>query len=450
MDIKGKRISIIGAVRSGVGAAKLANMMGAIPFVSDSSEKNKIINSISVFEKEKIEYEYGIHSEKVFDCDFLVTSPGVPSDSEVLTTARNKKIKIFSEVEFASWFCEGKIISITGTNGKTTTTALMTHTLNECGIKTYSAGNIGEAFSEIVLDVKGNEFVALETSSFQLDYIEKFKPMFSLILNITPDHLDRYNNSFQNYIESKVKITMNQNENDFFIYNADDKNTFVYMNNKRVPKLSFSLKNKVECGAYLHNNSMHYSWFGSDLNICSSSDLFIKGDHNIANALAVLSVAKTLNLPNTKIRDAFNSFKGVEHRIEFVDEINGIEFYNDSKATNVDSVWYALKSFSKPIYLILGGKDKGNDYNQIKDLVIERVKKIYAIGSSAEKVYDFFNEFIPVEIKETLADCVVTSLDDAKTGSVLLLSPACASFDMFDNYEHRGKVFKEAVKKARV
>jgi UDP-N-acetylmuramoylalanine--D-glutamate ligase len=450
MEIKGKKISVIGAVRSGIGASKLAKKMGAIPFVSDSSEKNKIVNSISVFDKEKINYEYGTHSDKVFDCDFIVTSPGVPSDSEVLKRARNKKIKIVSEVEFASWFCKGKIISITGTNGKTTTTFLMAHTLNECGIKTYAAGNIGHAFSEITLDIKEDQFVALETSSFQLDFIDKFKPFISTILNITPDHLDRYENSFEKYIASKIRVTDNQDENDFFLFNADDENSFSTMKNIRVQKLSFSLKKEVPAGAYSRDGKMFFSWFGKTEEVASVTDLFIKGEHNIANALAVLSVAKTLNLPNAKIREAFSSFKGVEHRIEFVDEINGIEFYNDSKATNVDSVWYALRSFSKPIYLILGGKDKGNDYNQIKELVIERVKKIYAIGSSANKVYNFFNEFVPVEIKETLNDCVITSLKDAKIGSVLLLSPACASFDMFDNYEHRGKVFKEAVKQARV
>lgn len=445
MEITGKKISIIGAVRSGLGAAKLAKKVGAIPFVSDSGAKEKLIEWISKLEAERINYECGSHSDKVFDCDFIVTSPGVATDSEILVEARKRKIKIITEVEFASWFCKGKVISITGTNGKTTTTFLMAHTLNECGIKTYPAGNIGYAFSEISLDVKEDEFVALETSSFQLDFMERFKPFVSAILNITPDHLDRYENSFDKYIASKIKITCNQDENDFFLFNADDKNTFSSMKNSKVQKLSFSVNKEVPVGAYSKNGKMFFSWFGSTEEVASINDLFIKGEHNVANALAVLAVAKTLNLPNKKIRESFKSFKGVEHRIEFVRELNGVEYYNDSKATNVDSVVVALKSFEKPIYLILGGKDKGNNYDQIKDLVKQHVKKIYAIGVSAQKVKNYFEQIVETEIKNTLQDCVIVANKEADPGTVLLLSPACASFDMFTDYEHRGRVFKEAV-----
>lgn len=445
MEITGKKISIIGAVRSGLGAAKLAKKVGAIPFVSDSGAKEKLIEWISKLEAEGINYECGSHSDKVFDCDFIVTSPGVATDSEILVEARKRKIKIITEVEFASWFCKGKVISITGTNGKTTTTFLMAHTLNECGIKTYPAGNIGYAFSEISLDVKEDEFVALETSSFQLDFMDRFKPFVSAILNITPDHLDRYENSFDKYIASKIKITCNQDENDFFLFNADDKNTFSTMNNSKVQKLSFSVNKEVPVGAYSKNGKMFFSWFGSTEEVASINDLFIKGQHNVANALAVLAVAKTLNLPNKKIRESFKSFKGVEHRIEFVRELNGVEYYNDSKATNVDSVIVALKSFDKPIYLILGGKDKGNNYDQIKDLVKQHVKKIYAIGVSAQKVKNYFEQIVETEIKNTLQDCVIAANKEADPGTVLLLSPACASFDMFTDYEHRGRVFKEAV-----
>jgi UDP-N-acetylmuramoylalanine--D-glutamate ligase len=445
MEITGKKISIIGAVRSGLGAAKLAKKVGAIPFVSDSGSKEKLGVWISKLESEGINYECGSHSDKVFDCDFIVTSPGVATDSEILVEARKRKIKIITEVEFASWFCKGKVISITGTNGKTTTTFLMAYTLNECGIKTYPAGNIGYAFSEIALDVKEDEFVALETSSFQLDFMDRFKPFISAILNITPDHLDRYENSFEKYIASKIKIAGNQDENDFFLFNADDENTFSTMNNSKVQKLSFSVKKEVPVGAYSKNGKMFFSWFGSTEEVASINDLFIKGEHNVANALAVLAVAKTLNLPNKKIRESFKSFKGVEHRIEFVRELNGVEYYNDSKATNVDSVIVALKSFEKPIFLILGGKDKGNNYDQIKDLVKQHVKKIYAIGVSAQKVKNYFEQIVETEIKNTLQDCVIAANKEANPGTVLLLSPACASFDMFTDYEHRGRVFKEAV-----
>jgi len=449
MNIAGKKISIIGAVRSGIGAAKLAKEFGAIPFVSDSGSKEKLADSIAVLEHSGIEYECSVHSDRIYDCDFIITSPGVPTNSPVLAKACEKKIKIISEVEFASWFCKGKVIAITGTNGKTTTTALMNHTLNECGLKCRTAGNIGEAFSEVVTEVRENEFVALETSSFQLDFIDRFKPMFSMILNVTPDHLDRYNNSFDEYIASKIKITQNLNEDDFFIYNADDPNIKPHLENKKFQKLAFSVKSELPAGAFYKEGKMLFSWFGKTSAVCSASDLFIKGEHNIANALAVLIVAKTLNLPNQKIRGAFSSFKGVEHRIEFVRELDGVEYYNDSKATNVDSVWYALRSFQKPLYLILGGKDKGNNYDQIRELVQKNVKKIYAIGSSAQKVYDYFRGMVPTEIKDSLENCVAAGRKEAEQGSVVLLSPACASFDMFDNYEHRGKVFKEAVNKLK-
>jgi UDP-N-acetylmuramoylalanine--D-glutamate ligase len=447
MYIKGKKISIIGAVRSGIAAAKLAKKLGAIPFVSDSGSKEKFENSIQVFESIGIDYEFGGHTEKIFNCDFIITSPGVPSDSPILLQAAERNIKVISELEFAAIFCDGIVISITGTNGKTTTTALISHIINECGKKCYVAGNIGNAFSEITLDVKHGEFVALETSSFQLDFIDRFKPQFSIILNITPDHLDRYNNNFNEYIISKIKVAKNQVEEDFIIFNADDSNIKPNLKNKRVQKLSFSLINEIPAGAYYKNNKIFFAWFGEVTEICSNRDLFIKGEHNIANALAAISVVKTLQFPNRKIRNAISSFKGVEHRIEFVREIDGVEYFNDSKATNVDSVSVALKSFEKPIYLILGGKDKGNNYDQIKELIEKRVKKIYAIGSSAGKVYDYFKLIVPTEIKNSMEDCVESAHRDAVNGSVVLLSPACASFDMFDNYEHRGKVFKELVNK---
>jgi UDP-N-acetylmuramoylalanine--D-glutamate ligase len=449
MEIKGKKISIIGAVKSGVAAAMLAKKLGAAPFVSDSSDAEKLTKTANLFDAENISYEFGIHSDRIYECDFIVTSPGVPSDSPVLVKTVQRDLKIYSEVEFASWFCKGKIIAITGTNGKTTTTALMNHTLNSCGMRCYAAGNIGNPFSEIVLDIKEDEFVALETSSFQLDFIEHFKPNFSIILNITPDHMDRYENDFSKYVASKVIIAKNQAEENFFIYNADDSNTLETMKNSRVQKLGFSVAKEIPVGAFHKNGNMNFAWFGKASKVCSSQELFIKGEHNIANALAVMAVAKLLNIPNQKIRDAFSSFKGVEHRIEFVRELNGVEYYNDSKATNVDSVVVALKSFEKPIYLILGGKDKGNNYDDIKDLVKQHVKKIYAIGISAQKVADYFGSFIETEKKESLEACVEAANKEAETDSVLLLSPACASFDMFNNYEHRGQIFKDAVNKLK-
>ncbi len=444
-EIKGKKITFLGAARSGIAAAKLAKRHGAIPFVSDAAPLREIGDKITELEKARIEFEIGIHSDRVFEADFIVTSPGVPDDSAPIKKAKSLGLEIISELEFASGFCKGKIIAITGTNGKTTTTTLCAYTLNNAGFKTYLAGNIGTAFSDVVDNVKENEFVALEVSSFQLDHIKEFKPYIAVILNITPDHLDRYENSFEKYIESKLRITENQNGNDYLIVNADDKNLTGISTGAQ--RYAFSISQVVERGAYFAKGALYFKDTEHPDKICNRSELSLKGEHNLANALAVLTVAKLLGVKNSSVCQSFSSFKGVEHRLEFVREIDGVKFVNDSKATNVDSVWYALRSFNEPLRLILGGKDKGNDYSAIDEPVKKHVKKIYAIGSSAEKVYGHFKELVPTEIKESLEDAVVSAFKEAEKGEVVLLSPACASFDMFDNYEHRGKVFKEIVRK---
>lgn len=444
MEIHGKKISIIGAERSGIGAAKLAKRLGAIPFVSDMSSAEKLKANFNELESKGIDFECNGHTEKVYDCEFLVTSPGVPSESAVLTEAKRKGIKVISELEFASMFCKGKVIAITGTNGKTTTTALCAHTLNSAGIKCFEAGNIGLAFSEIVMDVSENDFVALEISSFQLDHIDQFAPYISIILNITPDHLDRYNNSFEKYIASKMNIGINQSSEQYFISNYDDKE-IPELSNDKVQRFYFSLNSTVENGSYISNGMFIFSRNNLGEELFDVNKLSLKGLHNRQNALAVLTAAKLAGCTNESIEKSFATFKGVEHRLEFVRSLDDVEYINDSKATNVNSVWYALQSFNKPIYLILGGKDKGNDYDSITELVKKNVKKIYAIGSSAEKIKLHFDSFIDVTIVPSLVETVLAAREEAKSGSVVLLSPACASFDMFDNYEHRGKVYKDAV-----
>jgi len=444
-NIEEKKIGIIGAVRSGLGVAKLAKRLGAYPFVSDLSPKEKIERNLSVLDAEEIQYESGGHTDRLFNCDFLITSPGVPSNSQVLIEAAKRNIKVISEIEFASWFCKGVIISITGTNGKTTTTTLCAHVLNNCGVKTYPAGNIGTAFSEIVLDVKDNEYVVLETSSFQLDNIDSFKPKISLILNITPDHLDRYGHDISNYINSKLNVFKNQDANDYLILNAGDELTPKEISNLNVHRLYISLNNAQPDGIYLQNKQIIFKKDNAVEFSCTTDDISLRGEHNYLNAMAVISIAKIFNLNNEKIIEALGSFPGVEHRLEFVRELDGVKYINDSKATNVDSVWYALRSFEEPIFLILGGTDKGNDYNQIKDIVIKNVKKIYAIGSSADKVFNYFHQFVKVEVKKSIEECISAANKETRENEVVLLSPACASFDMFNDYEHRGRVFKEAV-----
>ena len=447
-NISGKNITILGAVRSGVAAAKLANKLGAIPFVSDISST---INADSLKELDElnIKYETGVHTEQVFNCDFIITSPGVPSNSSVLSEAADRNIKIISEIEFASWFNKGTLIAITGTNGKTTTTSLCEHVLNRCGRKTYLAGNIGIAFSDIVLDVQEDEFVALEVSSFQLDHIDSFKPKFAVILNITPDHLDRYEENFDYYVSSKFKVVMNQDDSDYLIFNSDDKvvNDFPKRN---YGNYAISLTTLPGDGCFIKDENIYFNNENVTNQVGSIKSLSLRGEHNQYNSLAVITIAKLIGIGDEKILKAVSTFTGVEHRLELVKVIKGIEFVNDSKATNVESVWYALRSFKKPILLILGGKDKGNDYSRIKDLIKSNVKKIYAIGSSAKKIYDYFQNSVSVEIVDSLETSVVKAMEEADNGEVVLLSPACASFDMFDNYEQRGKIFKKVVESLSV
>jgi len=445
MELKGKNITVIGAGRSGVGAAKLIKKVGGIPFVSDAGNESDLSESINNLMESGIKYETGMHSEKVFDCETMVVSPGVPAVADVLNNAREKNIKLISEVELAYKFCKGKIIAITGTNGKTTTTSLCGHVFNNCGFKTHVAGNIGLAFSEIAMDVVENDFVALEVSSFQLDLIEKFKPEVAMILNITPDHLNRYDDDLEKYADSKQQIYKNQDENDYLILNSSNEAILKYLKDHKSKSFFFSQNAEQNHGCYVENEDVIFRLAGTEKFRCKRSDIKIRGEHNLANAMAVIIAAKINDLDNTKIVDALKTFENVEHRLELVREIDGVKFINDSKATNVDSVWYALRSFDEPIFLILGGQDKGNDYEQIKQLVIEKVVKIYAIGSSADKIFNFFHNSVKVEIKNSMDDVITSAINEAREGEVVLLSPACASFDMFDNYEHRGKAFEKAV-----
>lgn len=445
MNIDGKKISILGAVRSGIASAKLAKQMGAIPFVSDFTDTEEIRKSAETLDTIDVTYELGQHSEKIYDCDFIITSPGIPSNSSALTLAKEKGIRILSEIEFASWFCEGKIIAITGTNGKTTTTSLCAHVINSAGKKCYIAGNIGLPFSEITMSVKPEEYVALEVSSFQLDFIEDFKPDISILLNITPDHLDRYDNRYDLYIKSKMRIAENQDSSNMFIYNGDDENIPIGYVPSKINLFPFSLDKSLSNGCFVDEGWILHNIDYKVTEICNTSELALKGEHNLQNAMAVINVAMRIGIDKEIIKHSLMNFKGVEHRLEFVRDVYNINFINDSKATNVDAVWFALRSFDTPIFLILGGTDKGNDYSQIKEEVTNRVKKIFAIGSSAEKINKYFQNITDVEIAETLEDAVNKGLQEASSGECVLLSPACASFDMFKNYEDRGNRFKKIV-----
>lgn len=445
MEITGKNITIIGAERSGIAAALLAKKLDAVPFVSDFSETERVRERCKQLELAGIEYELGIHSNRVLNCELAVVSPGVPSNSEIISKLKSAGIKVISEIEFAFNFCKGKIIAITGTNGKTTTTSLAAHTLKSCGVNSFAAGNIGIAFSDIVLNVGELDFVVLEVSSFQLDFIEKFKPNFAVLLNITPDHLDRYENKLENYIFSKYRIFENQDGSDYAVVNYDDPIIAQHEISSGAVKYSFSTSSKVERGTFLIGQNLCFLNEDGEDTVCGINDVSLRGKHNLSNVLSVLNVFKLINLPNEAIKNALSTFEPVEHRLEFVAEINGIKYINDSKATNVDAVWYALESFDETVYLILGGKDKGNDYSKIEDQVKRIVKKIYAIGASAEKIKSYFKSIADVRKVRSLKEAVNLSQKEAQPGEVVLLSPACASFDMFENYEDRGRKFKKAV-----
>ena len=446
---KSKKITVIGAARSGVAAAKLLKRKGYDVFLSDANDENKIEKSfVDDLTANGINHEFGTHSEKVYESEMMVVSPGVPQNSAVIKNALSKGIEVVSEIEAASWFCKGKVIAITGTNGKTTTTTLIGEIFKDAGYKTFVCGNIGIAFSDIVEQTDDNSIIVLETSSFQLDNIKKFKPFIAIMLNVTPDHLDRYD-SFEKYLESKMRIAENQNESDYFVFNYDDELVRRSAVNVHSHRSAFSLtgavKDETKEGTYLNNIDLIYYYYMGEENIIDTKKLIIKDEHNVYNAMASVISAKIFGIEKEFIKKTIENFKGVEHRLEYVRELDGVKYYNDSKATNVNSVWYALKGFNEPLVLILGGKDKGNDYTQIEKEVKEHVKHIIAIGDSRQKVYDFFKDILPVTVAESMEDAITKAKQNSVKNDVVLLSPACASFDMFDNYEHRGRVFKDIV-----
>lgn len=446
-NIAGKKVSVIGGARSGIAVAKLLRKLGANVFISDV-KKPEEIKYVKIAPSELdslgIEYEFGEHSERVYNCDFMVISPGVPSNAPVIKKAIELGIKVWSEIEVASWFCKAPIVAVTGTNGKTTTTSLIGHIFKTAGFKTIVAGNIGAPFSDFVLDADENSIVVLEVSSFQLDHIESFKPKVSVLLNITPDHLDRYD-SFGDYVLSKFRIFKNLKEDDFAVYNYDDEIVQPYAESLNVIKLPFSVVERLSCGAFIEDEYIVLSYKNKKEKILKMKDLKLRGIHNVYNSLAAALAARAMEVRNEIIRESLQSFEGVEHRLEFVREINGVKFINDSKATNVNSLWYALESFDEPIILIAGGRDKGNDYSKVYDLVKKKVKLIIAIGESKEKIYNEFKNLTEVVKVDSMEEAVRKSYEEAKPGDVVLLSPACASFDMFRDYEHRGEVFKKLV-----
>jgi UDP-N-acetylmuramoylalanine--D-glutamate ligase len=442
-----KKIIILGAGESGVGAALLAKQKGYNVFVSDASAIKPIYQS--ELEANHIPFESGTHDvERILEADEVMKSPGIPEKSELVKQIRTKGIPVISEIEFGYRYKgASKIIAITGSNGKTTTTSLLYHICKVAGQDAAIVGNIGFSFArQIAQDPKA--LYVIEVSSFQLDDIHSFRPDIAILLNITEDHLDRYNYQFENYIKSKFRIIENQTEQDCFIYCIDDEVVVKHLEllTTHTNLLPFSMKQELKKGGYIKNEQMMLK-IQEERVTMSIYDFALKGKHNAYNTMAASIAASTLGIRKEKIREAVSNFHSLEHRMEFVATVKGVDFINDSKATNVNSTWYALESMQKPTILILGGVDKGNDYALVADLVKDKVKAIVCMGTDNAKLIEYFKDKVAQIIEvDSAKKAVNASFKLAEKGDVVLLSPACASFDLFKNYEDRGHQFKESVK----
>lgn len=441
-----KKIVILGSGESGVGAAILARRKGYEVFVSDKGRIRE--NYRKTLEEHNIPFEEEKHTESlILGADEVIKSPGIPDKAVLIKKLKTKSIPVISEIEFAGRYTDAKKICITGSNGKTTTTLLTYHMLRKAGLNAGLAGNVGKSLAWQVAENKFDYYV-IELSSFQLDGMYDFKADISVLLNITPDHLDRYDYKMENYVESKFRIIRNQTEEDAFIYCSDDPETMRSIGGREVKpvRYPFSITQEEGQSAFLDNNQLIIQT-SDNLFTMSIFDLALQGKHNVYNSMAAGLVAHILDIRKEVIRESLMDFRNAEHRLEPVLTVHGIEFINDSKATNINSTWYALESMTKPVILILGGVDKGNDYEMLRPLVKEKVKAIICLGKDNSRIHEAFKETIESIVDASSAEeAVKTAYYLGKNGDVVLLSPACASFDLFQNYEDRGRQFKEAVR----
>lgn len=442
----GGRISIIGAGESGTGAAFLAKKKGFKVFVSDNkSIKDKYKTVLSQAE---IEFEEGSHSlSRILAADLAVVSPGIPDRAPVVKELTEKGIPVIDELEFAFRFNTAKIIGITGSNGKTTTTALTWHILNNAGIHAGIGGNIGKSFA-LQVATDNFDWYVLEISSFQLDRMHEFKADIAILTNITPDHLDRYDYNFENYIKSKFRILQNQTANDAFIYCADDDTTMKYLGdfNIKARQFPFSYFKEIpEDGAYIKDKTLIINTHNTTFDM-TLEELALQGRHNVYNSMAAGVAGRLIDIRKESIRQSLSDFQNLEHRLEYVGQIHGVKYINDSKATNVNSTWFALESIETPVIWIAGGIDKGNDYSKLTEMVAKKVKAIICLGVDNTRIIEAFKNVVPVIFESHNAEqCVLQANMLSKIGDTVLLSPACASFDLFENYEDRGNQFKKAV-----
>ena len=435
-----KRIVVLGAGISGVGAAVLAKKKGFEVFVSDKgkiTEDNK-----KVLLNNEIDWEENNHTfDKILNADEVIKSPGIPDSIELIQNLKNAKIPLISEVEFAFRYTKAKIAAITGSNGKTTTTLLLGHVLKNAGYDVLVAGNVGVGFALSIAE-RDYDYIVLELSSFQLDGIKNFRSDVAILLNITPDHLDRYDYRLENYSASKFKITENQQEQDFLVYNADDE--IVKEIKTKAKKLPISLKNEQNEGGFLNKNELIIKL---NNNTMTMQELALQGKHNIFNSMAAAMAARVFEVKDSVIRQSMIDFQNVEHRLEYVLTVHGIDFINDSKATNVNACWFALESMTKGVVWIVGGVDKGNDYSELAEMVDEKVKAIICLGENNQNIIDAFKDKVDTIVQaSTMSEAVNQSYSLANKGETVLLSPACASFDLFANYEDRGVQFKKSAR----
>ena len=446
MDLANKRVLVVGLGKSGVASALFLKAHGARVTVSDSKPEDQLSEEIPVLLDHGITVETGGHGDRTFrGQDLIVVSPGVPVDAPPLVQARAQGEPVIGEIELAAQFLHGRIVAVTGSNGKTTTTTLTGEIITAGGLHTVVGGNIGTPAISLVERARPETIIVLEVSSFQLETIQTFRPKVAVVLNVTPDHLDRHR-TFAAYTEAKARIFESQQPNDFAVLNADDPTCVQVASRTRAQVFWFSRKNEVQQGAYVRDAQIFFRDAKGQHEIMLVSEIPLKGAHNVENTLAAVCAGALLGCSPTQIRQAVHAFKAVEHRLEYVATIHGVDYYNDSKATNVDATIKALESFPANIHIILGGKDKGSDYSVLNDLLRQRAKSVYTIGAAAAKIESQIQGAAKIVHAETLENAVKLASSSAQLGDTVLLAPACASFDQFQNYEHRGRVFKAAVK----
>ncbi len=449
VPVSGTMVTVLGAAKSGSAVARLLSAHGARVLLSEvrvlPPERQAALLAMG------IALETGGHTHRALQADFMVLSPGVPADSPLPRAAAAQGIPCYSELEVASWFCQGTMVAITGSNGKTTTTTLIGHIFAQAGCKTVVAGNIGTPLSAYADSTGPDTMIVVEVSSFQLDHIDTLRPRVSVLLNITPDHLDRYGGDFGRYAQSKLRIYMNQTgSDDVLVYNYDD--TFIrghavrLTDTRGVRTIPFSCCEALSEGASLSDGTVLLRSGHGTESIIPTDELALRGPHNVQNSMAAAIVARVMEVELNSLRQSLSAFEGVAHRLEVVREVDGVRYVNDSKATNVNAVWYALQSFSAPLVLLAGGRDKGNDYEVLKPLLPDRVHTLIAFGESADSVVQELGPHTGAVFKvDTLEEATMQARSCAFPGDVVLLSPGCASFDLFENYEHRGDTFKALV-----